>query len=209
MVGLEQDDWDERLGCIVIPDSQILPVACQDNNFTLGAANGKLRVYDESISQKKNQLQHGEPVRRLRFGTTDGRLISQGRKHIKYWDISTCQQSWSFATRDEPLSLSFSEDEKRLHTATRANYALVIDVGTGKRVEKFSFDDWDEIERQNHKYQRPPIHADFMMSLGLMGVTYRLRPVTFWDLEEHDFVGQFTRSTNSYTHLRSTPPKPR
>ncbi|KAL2280910.1 hypothetical protein FJTKL_12218 [Diaporthe vaccinii] len=172
VVGLEQDDWDERLGCIVIPDSQILSVACQDNNFALGTENGKVRVYDESTFQEKNQLQHGEPVRRLCLGKTDGRIVSQGRKHIKYWDISTSQQFWSFTARDEPLSLSFSEDEKRLYTATRANYALVIDVETRKRVEKFGFGDWDETERQNHKHQKPPMHVDFMMGLVLLGLTY-------------------------------------
>lgn len=199
VVGLEQDDWDERLGCIVIPDTQILSVACEGNNFALGTANGKILLYDESTFQEKVQLKHGEPVRRLCFSTTYERIVSQGRKFVKYWDITTSQQLWSFTTRDEPLSLSFSEDEKRLYTATRANYALVTDVESGKRIEKFGFGDWDESERQNHRYQKSPMHVDFMMGLGLLGVTYRLRPVTFWDLEEHEFVGQFTRSTSSYS----------
>lgn len=199
VVGLEKEDWDERLGCVVIPDTQILSVACEGNNFALGTANGKVVIYDESTFQEKIQLQHGEPIRRLCFDTTHERIVSQGRKLIKYWDIASGKQLWSFLTRDEPLSLSFSEDEKQLYTATRANYALVIDVDTGKRIDKFAFGDWDESQRQNHKYQKSPMHADFMMSLGLLGMTYRLRPVTFWDLEEHDFVGQFTRLTNSYS----------
>ncbi|KAG8161461.1 hypothetical protein KVR01_008448 [Diaporthe batatas] len=197
VVGLEQDDWDERLGCIVIPDTQILSIACEGNNFALGTANGKVIIYDESTFQEKIQLQHGEPVRRLCFGTTYERIVSQGRKLIKSWDIATGKQVWTFLTRDEPLSLSFSEDEKQLYTATRANYALVIDIDTGKRIDKFAFGDWNESQRQYHKYQKSPMHADFMMNLGLLGVTYRLRPVTFWDLEEQEFVGHFTRSTNS------------
>jgi len=42
------------------------------------------------------------------------------------------------------------------------------------------------------------MHVDISVGLGLLGATYRLRSVTFWDLETNEFAGQFHRSLAAY-----------
>ncbi|PGH17277.1 hypothetical protein AJ79_01160 [Helicocarpus griseus UAMH5409] len=56
----------------------------------------------------------------------------------------------------------------------------------------------EDEERKPHHYNRTPIHVDFSVGLGLMGVVYRQRPVSFWGLEEHEFEGQFHHSQMVY-----------
>lgn len=177
MVGLEQDEWDERLCCIALPGTQVLCVACQDNRFALGTSKGTVRVYDEATFQETKQLHHDEPVRKLCFGTINDYLVSVGRRQLKYWNITTGELLWSLTTPDEVIALAFSEDDKQLYIANRANRVLIVDIPTGEELETFGFADWNKDERREHKYQRSPVHADFTVGLGLLGVTYRQRPV--------------------------------
>ena len=199
-VGLGNDEWDERLCCIVIPETQILSVACQDNKFALGTSNGKVYIYLETTLQEMAQLSHNEPVRRLRFATTNDYLASCGRRKFNFWNTSTGQLLWSIPMQDEILALAFSEDDKILYLATKGNYTIILGVLLGREIERFKFCDWDEDEKQEHKYRRPPTHIDFLVGLNIMGVAYRQRPVSFWTLtlEDHQFVGQFHLSKNVY-----------
>ena len=197
-VGLSQNHWDDRLCCIVIPGIQILSVATRDNRFALGTSNGRVHIYQETTLQEKLQLLHGEPVRRLAFTTIHTYLASAGRRKISFWNTFTGQMLWFCPIKDEILALAFSENSSTLFAATKANYTIVLDVHTGKMLSTFKFMDWDEDEKREHHYRRPPMHADFSVGLGLFGVVYRQRPASFWDLENNKFVGQFHRSRTVY-----------
>lgn len=199
VVGVEHDEWDERLCCISFPGTQVYCAACQDNNFALGTSKGKIHIYDETTFQEKAQLSHGEPIRRLCFGTMNDYLVSVGRKQLKYWSLSTGQIMWSLATRDEVIALAFGDEDQLLYIANRANHVLAIDVRTGEEAERFRFADWNEDEKREYKFQRSPMHVEFMVGLGLLGVTYLRRPVNLWDLEEHEFVGLLYRSGVAYS----------
>ncbi|KUI67446.1 hypothetical protein VM1G_02907 [Cytospora mali] len=126
-------------------------------------------------------------------------LVSVGRRKLDYWSVPTGQLLWSLATRDKIIALAFSEDDEQLYIANRANHVLVIDVQTGEEADSFTFADWNEDERQEYKYRRVPMYADFMVGLGLLGVAYRQRPINLWDIEEHEFVGLFHGSTVPYS----------
>lgn len=193
-----QINWDDRLCCIVIPETQIFSVSSRDNRFALGTSNGRVYIYQESTFQEKLQLLHAEPVRRLAFTTRSTYLVAAGRRKISFWNSFTGKMLWSIPTSDEILALAFNEDDSVLYAATRANYVLLLDVQKGEKLSTFRFFDWDEDEKREHHYRRPPMHIDFSVGLGLLGVTYRLRPVTFWDLESNEFVGQFHRSCAVY-----------
>lgn len=199
VVGLEQDDWDERLCCIVANKTQILSVACQDIKFALGMSNGKVQIYSESTLQGLNQLAHGEPVRRLCFPSVHDYLISAGKKQIKYWNTTNGKLLWTLRTRDEAIALAFGDNDRTLYVAVRAGCVLIVDTQSGVERNQFTFSDWDESEHNENKRQQPPMHADFIVALGLLGVTYRQRPVNIWDLEEHEFVGQFKRSRGGHS----------
>ena len=193
-----QINWDDRLCCIVIPEAQIYSVISRDNRFALGTSNGRVYVYEESTFQEKLQLLHAEPVRRLAFTTRSTCLAAAGRRKISFWNSSTGKKLWSMPITDEVLALAFNEDDSVLYAATRANYVMLLDVQKGEELSTFKFFDWDDEEKREHHHRRAPMHIDFSVGLGLLGVTYRLRPVTFWDLENNEFVGQFHRSRVVY-----------
>ncbi|KAK4222958.1 hypothetical protein QBC38DRAFT_488688 [Podospora fimiseda] len=198
LVGPERESWDERLCCIVIREGLVLAVACQDHKFALGTSKGKIIIYNEATFQEICQFNHGQAVRRLRFATANDYLVSSSRHKLCFWNTTTGELLWTIATPDETLTLAFSEDSKLLHVATAANYAMEIDVLLGREVDRFRFCDWDEEEKREYKFRRPPIHGDFNVGLNLLGVAYRTRPLSFWDLEEQEFVAQFHRSRTSY-----------
>ena len=198
VIHLSQKTWDDRLCCIVKPDTQILSVSSRDNRFALGTSNGRVYIYQESTFQETLQLIHGEPVRRLAFTARSTCLSAAGRRKISFWNCFTGKMLWSIATKDEILALAFNEDDTQLYAATRANYVMLLDIQKGERVSAFRIFDWDEDEKGEHSFRRPPMHIDISVGLGLLGVTYRLRPVTFWDLETNEFAGQFHRSRAVY-----------
>jgi len=201
-VGLSADRWDERLGCIITNYGPIYTVACQDNKFALGTLKGKIIIYSEATFQEICQLNHARPVRRLKFATTNEFLVSSGRHELCFWNTTTAELIWTISTPDEALTVSFSEDNKLLYAATTANYAMEIDVLLGREVGRFKFYDWEEEERREHRF-RCPSHAEFNFGLGLMGITYKSRPLSFWCLEEYEFVSQFRRS-ESYPEVPIT-----
>lgn len=193
-----QINWDDRLCCIVIPEAQIYSVISRDNRFALGTSNGRVYVYEESTFQEKLQLLHAEAVRRLAFTTRSTCLAAAGRRKISFWNSYSGKKLWSISVTDEILALAFNEDDSVLYAATRANYVMLLDVQKGEKLSTFTFCDWDDEEKKEHQDRRAPMHIDFSIGLGLLGVTYRLRPVTFWDLESNEFVGQFYRSRVVY-----------
>lgn len=157
LVGALRKEWEGRLCCIIIPEGQLFAVACQDHKFALGTSKGKIVIYNEATFQEICQFNHGQPVPRLRFAAANKYIVSSSRHKLCLWNSTTGKLIWTFATPDEALTLAFGEDSKLLHAATKANYAMKIDV-------------------------------------NLLGVAYGTRPVSFWDLEEHEFMAQFHRS---------------
>ncbi|KAK7416890.1 hypothetical protein QQX98_004948 [Neonectria punicea] len=196
--GLSKADWDERLCSVIIPDAQILSVACQDNKFGLGTSKGLVSIYNETTFQEEMKLQHGEPVRRLRFSTTSKYVVSLGRRMLKYWNASTGHLQWSITVHDEIIAIDFDPDGTVLYSASKGNQVTSRDARTGSELATFKFCDWDEDEERPFHFIRPPIHADFNIGLGSLGAAYRSRPVSFWGLEAHDFDGQFHRSRLVY-----------
>lgn len=198
VVRLAQANWDDRLCCIVIPDTQIFSVSSRNNRFALGASNGRVYIYQESTFQEKLQLLHAEPVRRLAFTTRSTCLAAAGRRKISFWNSFTGQMLWSIPVSHEILALVFNEDDSVLYAVTGANHVMLLNVQDGEKLSTFRIFDWDEDEKREYNYQRPPMHVDISVGLGLLGVTYRLRPVTFWDLESNKFAGHFHRSRAIY-----------
>ena len=198
LVGLSETQWDDRLCCLISPEAQTLSIACRDNRYALGLSNGSIYVYDETSFQIQLKLPHGEPVRVLSFGTINTYVASAGRKTIRLWNISTAAQLWVVDMSDQSLALDFNEDDSVLMAATRANSLRFWAVETGKEIYVAQFSDIEEEDQSEYHYKRPPIHAEFSPSLKLLGVAYRNRPVSFWDLEDNTFVGQYHKTGAVY-----------
>ena len=196
--GLSQKDWDDRLCCIIFSDAQTLSATWCDNKFALGLSDGTIHVYDETSFQGQLNLLHGEPVRCLSFATINLYLAAAGREKVSLWNTSTGSQLWATRVADQSLALQFDEDDSVLMAATKANTMCFWNVQTGQVLDESHFSDIDEEDQSEYHYQRSPLRAAFSPGLRLLGVAYRQRPVSFWDLEDNTFIGQYHKAGSVY-----------
>ena len=192
VVGLSEKDWEDRLSCFVFPEDQATAISCRDSRIAVGLSNGTIMLYHTNTCQEAGKLEHGEPIRFLEFATINTFLASSGRTMITLWSINTRTLLWTTDTGNQLLALSFNEDDSILMAATRANHVMVRKVSDGAELDNCPF--CDIVENDQTQYQRPPSHAEFSMGLGLLAIGYRQRPISFWDLEDNSFMGQFWKS---------------
>lgn len=196
--GLSESQWDDRTCCIIFQTSQTLSVACRDEKYALGLSDGTIHLYDEASYQEKMVLKHGEPVRCLNFASLNIHIAAASRNSISVFETSTGILMWRTEITDQPIALEFNEYATTLMAATRANSMSFWAVETGEEIDICQFSDINEEDHSEYHYQRPPTHAMFSPGLNLLGVVYRNRPVSLWDLGDKSFVGQFHREGASY-----------
>ena len=198
VLGLSEDEWDDRLSCITNPGRQALSVACEDFSFAVGFSDGTTHIYDTSTMQEKHIFNHHDQVRFVAFSTTDQYLATASRKKIKLWNCTTKILIWEVKLNDPLLTMCFNEDNRLLMGATRSNSLLFWNSATGDLVNSFQFSDIDESSGREHEHARAPTHAAFSPGLNLLAVVYRQRPIVLWDLEDCSYVGQYNKDTNIY-----------
>ena len=198
LVGLSQEQWDERLCCIEFSGTQPLSITSRDNKYALGLSNGFVNIYNESSFQEQLKLNHGEPVRQLAFGNLNLYIASAGRKRISLWNTSSGVQMWTADITALPMAMEFNEDDTIVMAATRANTMGFWAVDAGKELDMSQFSDINEDDQSEYHYNRPPICVRFASSLSLLGVAYRQRPISFWDLGDNSFVGQYHKTGAIY-----------
>ena len=198
VLGMSEDEWDDRLSYIINPGQQALAVACEDIAFAVGFSDGTTHIYDTSTMQEKHVFNHQDQVRFVAFSTTDQYLATASRKKIRLWNCTTTALTWDFKLNDPLLAMCFNEDNSLLMGATRSNSLLFWDSATGELVNSFQFSDIDELTGREHQHARAPTHATFSPGLNLLAVVYRQRPIVLWDLEDCTYVGQYNKDTNIY-----------
>ena len=200
VLGLSENEWDDRLSCITNPGQQALAVTCEDITFAVGFSDGTTHIYDTATMQEKHVVNHQEQVRFIVFSTTDQYLATASRKKIRLWSYTTMALAlaWESKLNDPLLALSFSEDNSLLMGATRSNALLLWALTTGHLVNSFQFSDIDESTGREHHHAKTPTHASFSPGLSLLAVVYRQRPIVLWDLEDCTYVGQYNKDTDVY-----------
>ena len=194
LVGLSQEYWDERLCCLEFSGVRVLSVSSMDHKYALGLSNGFLNIYNESSFQEQLRFDHGEPVRKLAFGSTSLYIASAGRKRISLWNIFTNLQTWTADLEAMPMAVELIENDTVVRAATRANNLRLWTLESGKELGTSQFSDINEDDQSKYHHDHPPICVRFASNLNLLGVAYHRRPISFWDLEESSFVGQYHKS---------------
>ncbi|KAI1853098.1 hypothetical protein JX266_001804 [Neoarthrinium moseri] len=189
VVGLSDTDWDDRISCMVHPDGQVLSLACREGRFALGSSSGKIALYKTTTFEELRTFGNSEAVRRLAFASNDDRLASGGHKEVTMWDTTTGTQLWSATLTDPVLNMSWGPEDATITLATRKNTIVTFTSHSGTRAEDAEFFDMDGDE--NPSYRRPPTHACFCPEMRLLGVAYRQRPISFWDLEDNSWLSHF------------------
>lgn len=198
VAGLSQKTWDDRLSCIVTPGTKVLSISCGDHRFALGLQDKTARIYDNTTFQDDLQIDSGEPVRAIKLATTRSCVVVASRKTVQLYDTTDATLMWRAAIPAQTLAIEFNEDESQVYVVTQANTMSIWNVTNGVLLDTFRFKDTDEDEQDDYYYQRPATFGAISPSLGLLAVAYRQRPVTFWDLEDNSFIGQFHKANSSY-----------
>lgn len=195
VVGLSDEDWDDRISCMVYPDGEASSVACRESRFAVGLSTGKIVIYRTATFEESRTIDHGEPVRHLCFAGSEDILASCGRKLLALWDPQTGSQLWKADITGSIMSVSFDHDDSSVLLATRDNSIASFRTRDGERLEDAVFFDMRE-DGQDTVYRRPPTHACFCPELNLLGVAYRQRPISFWDLEDNSWLSHFHKGSS-------------
>lgn len=198
LVGLSQEQWDERLCCLDFSRVQALSIVSRGNEYALGLSSGFIYIYKESSFQEKMRLKHGEPVRQLAFGNLSLYIASAGRKRISLWNTSSSVQLWTTDLAALPMAMEFNEGDTVIMVATRANTLGFWAISTGRALDMSQFSDINEDDQSEYHYKRPPIRVRFASNLSLLGVAYRQRPISLWDLDDNSFIGQYHKAEAVY-----------
>ena len=193
VLGLSDEEWDDRLSSISYSGEQVLSIACRDSFFAVGLSNGSITLHRSTTLEDVRKLTHGEPVRHLEFATLNTFLASSGPRKVLLWNVRTGTQLWAVDIRVQlqVMSISFTEDDSTLMLATKENHIAFFRAADGSKLDDCPFHDMSEGEEI--KYHHPPWNAQFSRELGLLAISYRNRPITLWDLENRTFLGQFQK----------------
>jgi WD40 repeat protein len=198
MAGLSQQDWDDRLSCIVLHGTRILSVASCDNRFCLGLSDHTVHVYNNTTFQEELQLNLGDPVRSVKYANTSTFLVMASRRTLQLWNVTDGSLRWDATLPGQARAIEFSEDDSRLFVATEANTLFIWQVSDGTLIDTFHFRDFDEDAQVDFRYQRPATYAAISPGLNRLAVAYRQRPITIWDMTDHTFQGQFHKGATTY-----------
>lgn len=197
LVGLSHNKWDDQLSCIQLPPSRICSLACGDESFALGLACGNLHVYHNKTFLEIFKVDHEGSVSCLAISHNNDLLAAANRHKVSLWDMATGFRVWTWTTSfdDLPLAFTFTKDDAFLIAATRGNLLVFRDSATGKIMKESAFFDFnDDDDKTPFPCVKEPMLAAFSLELGLLGVVYRNRPISFWETESCTFAGHYHKS---------------
>lgn len=191
VVGISDEDWDDRISCIVYNEGQALSISSRESRLAVGLSTGNILLYKTTTFEEIKTLCHLEPVRHIAFAGNEGLLASCGRKRLVLWDTQTGAQLWHTEVDVHILSMSFNAEDTAVMLATRSNRICSYDITTGSQLQATVFFDMSDQEDESIAHQRPPTHISISPELNVLGVAYRQRPISFWDLEDNSWLSHF------------------
>jgi WD40 repeat protein len=189
--GLSNSDWNDRISCWRYGKTARC-IACQDQWFAIGLSDGMIDVHWMSTCQEAVHMNHGEPVRILRFGNLAKVLASTGLRMVKMWDVSTGSQLWECRIESDPLAMDFDDDDKRLVVATRSKEMFTWLTTNGSLLLHGS---WHHNLPHDYRHiiSRAPSTVAISASHKLMAIVYRSMPLCLWDLDRQQLLGFCTK----------------
>ncbi|PGH13282.1 hypothetical protein AJ80_06392 [Polytolypa hystricis UAMH7299] len=193
VVGMSNQDWDDRLTCFSNSDARALSIATCDSYFAIGLANGDITVYRNTTFEFVRQLYHGQRISKLVYANFATLLVSSSTGKTILWDSQTGTQLWTMETnfRYEVIALSFTHDDASIVLATKER-TVTLGVCDGHQMSDYSFYP-DETEDEDMRYGQIALRADISADMKVIAITYRTSPVTIWDVERNSPRGRLAR----------------
>ncbi|KAK3294140.1 uncharacterized protein B0H64DRAFT_399777 [Chaetomium fimeti] len=186
--GLSNASWDD---CICFMDhrqSRAMSLASCDGLFAIGFKSGVVRLYQQSTYQVISSLNHGEPVKILKFSNSSHLVASGGYRHLKMWSV-TGELLWSIPHGDPLSAIAFTEGDQWLVVANKHNTIITLEVNDGTRNRH------DEDENAQDLNLKPKegswqivISADICPRTELLTVARRGRPPEIWSIEADTMI---------------------
>lgn len=187
--GLSNTGWDDRLACIDFQDKQATALSCGGNSFAVGLSSGVFVLFHNATCQEWKRLDHGEPLKHLKYDGSGTVLGSASRKTLKIWDINSGHVLWQFVTSHDILTLVFGNSDKLLMAVSKGNAFLSWNLETGLAAEDCH---WRDVFGEQ-QYRRPPMAAALNSDLSLLAIVYRGRPICLWDMNGQNLYGLLGR----------------
>jgi WD40 repeat protein len=209
LIGLTHTHWDDRICCHYYKDQMTKCIACQDQRYAVGLANGTICVYDASTCEQVMKLDHGEPVRSLAFGPVAKTLASSGIKNVVVWDLTTQSQHLRISLNSAPLAVAFNESEPLVNIATRSTeisiWAFLSKNKLSSSLLKSPPETGDHLG-----FERVPTAIEISTENNMIAVYYRSRPLLIYDLQSLDLLGACQSvAAGSSSHITSIVFNPR
>ena len=186
LVGLSNDQWDDRLSCIDFRECQTSAVSHGDEFFAVGLTNGTIALYYATSCQEYKVLSHGEAVKILRFKTGTGLMVSCGLKLIRVWDTCSCETIYKFHAPQRFIEIAF--DESLLIAASSKNYLASWDLDNDGAQQPDR--PWNDSGAHLNTFSRlTPCAISIAVNHKMLAVAYSGRPIMLWDLEGDDYYG--------------------
>ncbi|KAF2105813.1 WD40-repeat-containing domain protein [Lophiotrema nucula] len=204
--GLSDTSWSDRISCISYRDTMATAIACMDQRFAVGLADGSIHLYYTTTCEYLLTMHHGESIRLLQFGAVAKLLAAAGLKTVKLWDTSNGQQIFSIDTKTQCLALAFDEIGSRLIAALRTKELCYWNTPSGTVDTRFKWMD-ASIEGRDIMIPRTPNAVRIAIEQGMMAVVYRSMPVQLYSLERQRPSGvcirPATKHGNAGHHIHS------
>ncbi|KAF2131995.1 hypothetical protein P153DRAFT_310495 [Dothidotthia symphoricarpi CBS 119687] len=177
VVGLGNDAWEDSISCIDFRNNRAMSVAAGDNTFAIGTKSGQILLYWQTTCQQRMSLWHEESAKVLRFDNSH-RLACAGPHKICLWNLDSHALLWTYDTKDSPVLLQFSPNDKFLLAVTRSSHAITIDCKHGTILRDQSF----------HSRQAP-LDVAISPDCKMVAFAYRGKAVLLWSLDDDQLLG--------------------
>ncbi|KAB5585278.1 hypothetical protein GE09DRAFT_20109 [Coniochaeta sp. 2T2.1] len=195
--------WNDCFTVIAL-EKGLMPtsITVGHGSFALGFQTGKVMVYDDTILQELQTLDHQEAVRLLKFCETGKQIASASDKSIRIWNMATWTEVYRLPLKAPPLVLFFLEEDSLLLVATKQNEIMLFDLSSGELNQEpvnwtaeFEEPEWRELR------QRAPAFAAFSPHHHLLAITYRGDDILVWDTAQDRVQGFYSTLPRSDANL--------
>ncbi|KAL8409621.1 hypothetical protein RB594_007898 [Gaeumannomyces avenae] len=188
LAGITNETWDD---CICYIDYRLGRAVCLtacDGWFAIGMKSGHVKLYRQTACDQAAQLDHGEPVRCLKFDHASRRLVSFGFSKMKMWRIDDATCLWTVARDSKSLvtTVTFTEDDSSLLTVDKHGNIAAFSAKYGIRIDEPS-----TAQTLTHRRgtRQVILDADICPNAELLVIAHRGRPPQIWGLQPDVMIG--------------------
>ena len=187
VLGLSNDQWDDRLSCIDFRESPASAISYGDEFFAVGLINGRITTYHVTSCQEFKVMNQGEPVKILQFKSRTGLMASCGMKTIHIWDVYSGEVTHRLHVAQRIINLVF--DRSLLIAALSKNYFATWDLNNNcfRQPDRL----WSEVAGETNPQQgRMPSAVSISIGHRMLAAAYSGRPIMLWDMNEDLYYGE-------------------